>query len=229
MNRLVEPEWLDILPPDDPAAIRSRQDLRRVNWWMRNPAIMAAALCEQVTGHPPKAILELGAGDGDFLLSVARILSPAWSDIEAMLLDRQPTISPDTRAGFAALRWEMASCPVDVLAWEPPADREPVIIANLFLHHFPEASLAVLLRKIAGTTRLFVAVEPRRMPWPALGGLLLALIGCNHVTRHDGTLSIRAGFADREISKLWPDHARWQLTEQRSGFFSHLFIARKLD
>ena len=42
MNRIVQPELLDELPPDDPRAMRSRRDLRRINAWMRNHAIMAA-------------------------------------------------------------------------------------------------------------------------------------------------------------------------------------------
>ncbi len=229
MNRRVEPELLDTLAPDDPAAIRSRRDLRRVNAWMRNPHIMARALRENHGAQAPDAILELGAGDGNFLLSVARNLSPGWAGTRAVLLDRQLSLSPATRAGFQALNWPLADSTVDVFDWAPSAGDPPVIIANLFLHHFEDPKLAELLRKIAGATRLFIAVEPRRMSWPAFGGLLLALIGCNHVTRHDGTGSIRAGFAGREISALWPDPRRWQLTEQRSGFFSHLFIARKGD
>src|SRR5665213_1028567 len=44
MKRIVEPELLDALPPDDPSAIRSRQDLRRVNAWMRNHELRARAL-----------------------------------------------------------------------------------------------------------------------------------------------------------------------------------------
>jgi len=227
MNRRVEPELLDTLPPDDPAAMRSRQDLRRVNAWMRNPQTMARALRENIGKQVPDSVLELGAGDGDFLLTVARQLSPGWSGTRATLLDRQLDISPETRKGFQAVNWPLAISTSDVFDWEPPAGEPPVIVANLFLHHFAEAKLAELLRKIAGATRLFIAVEHHRMPWPVFGGLLLALIGCNHVTRHDGTVSIRAGFGGREISALWPDSQRWQLTEHRSGFFSHLFVARR--
>jgi len=229
MNRRVEPELLDTLPPGDPAAIRSRQDLRRVNGWMRNPEIMARTLRDNAGDQPPGALIEVGAGDGEFLLDVARKLSPAWPHMEATLLDRQLNVSAATHADFGVLHWKLRSSTMDVFDWEPSPGGPPVIIANLFLHHFTEPQLAGLLQKIAGAARWFIAVEPRRMPWPAFGGLLLALIGCNHVTRHDGTVSIRAGFAGRELSALWPDQPGWQLTEQRAGFFSHLFIARKLD
>ena len=56
MNRHVQPELLDQLPPDDPRARWSRRDLRRINAWMRNPAIMAAALQSAVNGRAPELL-----------------------------------------------------------------------------------------------------------------------------------------------------------------------------
>ena len=47
MKRIVQPELLDALPPDDPRAVRSRRDLRRVNAWMRNHTIMAPRAAKQ--------------------------------------------------------------------------------------------------------------------------------------------------------------------------------------
>ncbi len=73
-GRTVEPEWLDELPPQDPRALRSRRDLRRLNGTMRHPQIMARALSNSMVGLPNPRIVELGAGDGDFLLSVLRQL-----------------------------------------------------------------------------------------------------------------------------------------------------------
>jgi hypothetical protein len=55
------------------------------------------------------------------------------------------------------------------------------------------------------------------------------LIGCGPVTRHDGRISVRAGFAGSELSTLWPDKQNWELVERRVGLFSHLFIARRKD
>jgi hypothetical protein len=52
------------------------------------------------------------------------------------------------------------------------------------------------------------------------------LIGCNAVTRHDAAASVRAGFAGRELSALWPARPGWRLREGRAGLFSHLFVAR---
>ena len=89
--------------------------------------------------------------------------------------------------------------------------------------------LTDLLRLAATSSRLVVALEPRRSWLTRLGGRLLWVIGCGPVTRHDAHISIRAGFAGRELSALWPDPKNWSLTERPAGLFSHLFVARRKD
>ena len=58
--RVVRPEWLDSLPPDDPRAGRSRRDLRRINAWMQQAGIMAGVLASHCR-QAPRTILDLGA------------------------------------------------------------------------------------------------------------------------------------------------------------------------
>jgi len=226
MKRQVRPELLDTLSPEDPQAVRSRRDLRRINWWMRNHTIMAQVLRENLSSTPGK-ITELGAGDGNFMLRLAKKLSAYWREVNVRLLDQQNNFSPETLTAFAALEWRAETIVADATRWTPPADRDAVIVANLFLHHFEDSQLSGLLQKISQNTNLFVAVDPHRFAAPALVGQLLWLIGCNHVTRHDAVVSIRAGFFGQEISALWPAKSNWELTERRAGWFSHLFIARR--
>ena len=71
------------------------------------------------------------------------------------------------------------------------------------------------------------ACEPRRSRFALRASRLLGLIGCNDVTRHDAAASVRAGFAGRELSALWPDEAGWQIDERPAAPFSHLFVARR--
>ena len=256
MKRIVEPEFLDELAPEDPRAIRSRRDLRRVNAWMRNHVMMADALkiaadasfpfgdtkpggfvnpqagglryrAGDVNGAAPKRMIELGAGDGDFLLRVGQAVAPRWPGLNVTLLDRQNTVAPQTLGSFAGLGWQAEMVVADVFEWQPkPAD---IIVANLFLHHFDDLRLAELFRLISEHTQFFIAIEPHRFAFPWLCGQLLWLIGCSGVTRHDAVASVAAGFVGREISSLWPKREEWQLTERRAGLFSHLFVARRTN
>ena len=228
MKRIVQPELLDTLPARDPRAVRSRRDLRRVNGWMRQHAMMANALQTALPHHPPRHITELGAGDGNFLLRVAQIISPRWPDVKVALPDLQKCVSAETLAAFAALGWPAETIVADVFDWLHTFDAGEVVIANLFLHHFEAARLTELLRLISQRAKLFIALEPRRAAWPLFCSRLLWAIGCNDVTRHDAVVSVRAGFSGTELSALWPDKQNWQLTEQPIGAFSHLFIAQKI-
>ncbi len=232
MHRHVQPEILDTLAPSDPRAVQSRRDLRRINAIMRHHTIMARALEKNWPNVAPQTITELGAGDGEFLLRVAKKLNlpptsrrPFFVDADVTLLDLQPNVSVKTLRDFDQLGWRASASVTDVFSWPPI--RSDVVVTNLFLHHFADAKLAELLHLISRRTGLFIALEPRRAAWPLFCSSLLGALGCNEVTRHDAVVSVRAGFSGNELSSLWPDKANWELSEQTVGAFSHLFVARK--
>ena len=232
MARIIEPELLDHLPPIDKRAVGSRADLRRLNFILGHAGIFARAsrgeLAENSSAARPIRLIDLGAGDGTLLLRLARRWAALGIRAEAILLDRQSLVAAQTRRAFADLRWSVQSVAKDVFDWLnqpfPPVD---MVLANLFLHHFAEEDLAALLQRVALRTNLFVACEPRRSLLGLTVARWLRLFGCNEVTRHDAVISVRAGFAGRELSALWPADDHWQLSEHRAGVFSHCFIARR--
>lgn len=231
LERVVEPELLDVLPPQDRRALRSRLDLRRLNKWMNHPRVMARALSENLAGIKTPRIAELGAGDGDFLLGIARRLGKQYPDAQVTLVDRLDAFSPEIRKGFNQQGWRVRTEIADVCDWlrQSPPNSTDAITANLFLHQFQRDALAEMLRLAAHSTKVFVALEPRRSWLPRLCGHFLWTIGCSSVTCHDGRISIRAGFLGRELSAIWPDEKQWTLFERPVGLFSHLFIARRKD
>ena len=153
MRRVIQPEILDELPADDPRAIQSRRDLQKVNTFMGHPAMVARELGAAST--PPRVVVELGAGDGTFLLRVAKRLRHR-PRVRALLVDRRPSLSDATRNGFAAAGWDVEICESDVFEWlsRPSPQTADVTVANLFLHHFREGELA----------RSVDALHPGRQP-----------------------------------------------------------------
>lgn len=223
-RRDVQPEILDELSVDDPRAIQSRRDLQKVNTFMGHPGMVTRAL--RARPSSPRLLVEIGAGDGTFLLRVARRLKyPAR--VRALLVDRRPSMSAATRKEFEAAGWDVDACQSDVFEFlcRPHAEIADVTVANLFLHHFRDSELVNLLNLAAQQTRGFIACEPRRSLTALAGTSLLRLIGCNEVTIHDAGISVRAGFRDRELSALWPRDAGWRLDERRRGLFTHAFVA----
>ena len=243
LPRTVTAEKLDALAVDDPQAMRSRRDLRRVHWVMRTRRTVLHALQGMTALHhkpEPLRVLELGAGDGSLMLGVARTLALEWPSVELTLLDAQPLLHLDTVKGYAALGWTAVAKVGDVFDWVAGVkDRGctslasaswDLVVCNLFLHHFDGAQLARLLGAIANRSNLFFACEPRR-EWLALAGShLIGVIGANLVTREDAVLSVHAGFQGKELSSLWPGSPpAWQLEEYSAGLFSHCFRAERVD
>lgn len=239
--RVVAAETLDHLAPDDPAARRSRRDLRRVHRAMGTRSMLArgwTSLVSPARAEAPLRVLELGAGDGTLLLGLARSLSPRWPRVELSLLDRQAIVAPATLAGFADLGWQTRVQVADVLDWaRVPAEGAPgaafrrwdLISTSLFLHHFDTAELARLLGAVATRCDRFFACEPGRSRLALAGAHLVGALGVNAVTRHDAVLSVQAGFRGQEISSLWPwSGAGWLMRENTAGWFSHCFSAQRI-
>lgn len=194
MPRTLEAELLDILPLDSPDARRSRRDLLRVNRIMGNHAWFERVVPD--LAEPGERALELGAGDGILAL---RLRS---AGLRTDALDRFPAPRrwPDTA------RWHAA----DLRCFGHWADY-PVVLANLVLHHLDDAELAALGARLDRHARVLVFNEPLRSARARLLWSVGApLGGACAVTRHDGRLSIGAGFRGDELPRtLRLDHARW--------------------
>jgi hypothetical protein len=235
LTRRLEPELLDQLPADDPRAMRSRRDLKRINGFMANARAMAAALRAGAAsaGRQPGTIVDLGSGDGQAMLRVARRLAPHFGrDVAVILQDRQNIVSAATCEGFAALGWRAETVSADVFEFLDRSTPSDAITANLFLHHFTDAQLTRLFAGAAKLAPLFVACEPRRVKFVVETSRLLWLAGCNDVSVHDAVTSARAGFVGRELSALWPTPTEgadgWHLQERPAALFTHLFAARRV-
>lgn len=225
--RRVEPEILDGLSSDDPRALASRRDLRRINALMFQAGIMARLLRRHVA-RPPRRILEIGAGDGAFMLEVARKMAKRWPQVELTLLDRGDLVISRRIDEFARLGWRAEAVTADVFEWLARAGhpRFDVVAANLFLHHFDDAGLAGLFAGVSPLTAAFVATEPRRGAVALAASRLLRAIGANDVTLHDAPASVRAGFSGAELSALWPGGDGAFIEESDIGPFTHTFAAR---
>lgn len=192
--RVVQVELLDLLPPEHPAVRHNRRDLRLTNQVMGNHRWLARIL--RVRLRRGDRVLELGAGTGEF----ARRLLREGREVDG--LDRCPAPGGWPRAA----RWHRA----DLRQFDGYGDYAAVC-GNLIFHQFTASELRAIGGRIQAHARLLVACEParwRRSRW--LFGVVAPVLGANYVSRHDGRVSIAAGFLDDELPELLGlDPAQW--------------------
>ena len=227
MERIVAQEILDELPADDPRAIRSRRDLRRINRLMGHARILARLWRRAGVPQAAPNLVDLGAGDGTFCLELVRRLLRQNRVRRVLLFDQNPAISNVTRQSFEELGCALETRVGDVFDWLPNVPAGAVVIANLFVHHFSEAGISRMFEMVAQRSAFFFAVEPRRARFSLLCSRLLPALGCNAVTCHDAVASVRAGFVGGELSSLWPRVDGWRIAEIEEGLFSHTIAVRR--
>jgi hypothetical protein len=199
MQRLVEPEIIDHLPPDHPDVIRSRKDLRMINFLMGNERWIARNLRGFGTARA-RGILEIGAGEGTLLKRLAgkyRGVPLRGCDLAPRPDDLPEHIGWDRRDVFESL--------VDAA--------EGILAANLFLHHFTDDELP-RFRPLIGRFEVICVNEPYRTAQTITDAkIIMPLVG--RATKHDMPASIRAGFLHGELPRLLSlDSAEWRVREE---------------
>ena len=199
MERALQPEILDSLPPDDGEAQRSRRDLRRINFLMGNHRWIR----RQVATSGASLVVELGAGGGEVL----RSHNEAGFSVAGIDLIPRPE-----QLSSSVCWWEG-----DVFEHiaEATQSERAMIVANLFLHHLDSGELA-RLGSLASNAAAWCVCEPWRSRFSLAQAYSLWPM-VNNVTRHDMIVSIKAGFRSGELPHaLGLDSPGWQVRERLS-------------
>lgn len=213
IERIVEPEWLDALPGDDPRAIRSRKELRWINTLMRNEHWILHQL-GQHKNLLENGIMEWGAGEG-FLCEKILKKFPRAQVTGIDLLTRPSHLSKN-------VSWLSG----DLLQMQAPANTQ-VIVANLFLHHLTNDQLRQCVAWFQHASLLVFNEPLRKQSSHAWGRVLHPLL--EKVTRHDMHVSINAGFITGELCDIWSEiKDEWiiQEWEQWPGAYRSVWIRK---
>lgn len=207
MQRVVDPEILDDLDPQDPRAIRSRTDLRRINRMMGNDAWLCREVA-QLHASGLQQVVELGAGDGH----LARQLLDLHPGLQITAVDLQePAPELSNRPRLSWLQGDALELPVDC--------SQAIVISNLFLHHLEPTALCQLGGLLQSAAAI-LACEPERRGLHLIQARLAAPF-VNPVTRHDMAVSIRAGFRGRELVDHLDVPGSWHWQQHRSWLGAH--------
>lgn len=206
LPREVERTELLDRPDASPGEIAgSLADLARLNRLGPIRSILACLgpLAARAPYGRPLRILDVGAGGGDLAIALARWGRRIERPVRVIALDRHPAVLRCAAARTAETA-EVRLVAGDALALPLHPGAIDLAVCSLLLHHLREEAVVRLLAELAGLVRLgFVVSDLRRgrVTW-AVAWLVTRVLSRNHVTRHDGPLSVRRAYTPAELRQL---------------------------
>lgn len=188
-GRVLKPEILDTLPPDQARA--SLADLVRINKYWGGLGALRRLVNQTIPPNVPFSFLDVGAASGD----MGRYVEKLRPQARVTSLDYIPShLAPGAARRVAANAFAL-----------PFAGRSfDYVFSSLFLHHFSDDDVVRLLAESARVARKQVlAIDLWRHPIPYYFiGYTRPLFGWDPVSVHDGKISVEAAFHSRELAGL---------------------------
>jgi ubiquinone/menaquinone biosynthesis C-methylase UbiE len=205
-------------PGADAALTRATlTDIAFANTWLGGRAAVAYGVRELLEGEPSRSrvlLADVGAGMGD----VAEYLERYWHGrgvaLRAVALDwHREAVRLCRERGLQAV---LGAAPAIPLA-DASVD---IVVASQLLHHFAHDAAVDLLREFKRVTRLGVVIADLERARLAAAGLWCAALafGFHPVSRHDGVVSVRRGYAPDELRRLLKRAGVAAVVRRRWGF-----------
>ncbi len=188
-GRVLKPEILDTLPPDQARA--SLADLTRINKTWGGHSTLRRLLRDVVKPDEKFSFLDVGAASGD-MGSCVRAWHPRATVTSLDRLESHLAAAPAPKVAGDAFALPFAPKSFDF------------VFCSLFLHHFTNDEIIRLFQEFATAARRAVLVIDLErnpiayyfIPWTRW------LFGWDPVTVNDGAISVEAAFRTHELESL---------------------------
>ena len=193
-------EALDDPTLDRQTARATLEDISRANRYLGGSAAVAHGVRQILNGgqHSTVTILDVGAGAGDVLVSLERLLARQGVVAEGIAIDWH-------REAAAMASERRLSALVGDATTLPFGDRSvDVVVASQLLHHCSTAGAIQLVRELHRVARVGVVIADLRSVRLAVWGIWLAsfVLRFHPVSRADGVVSVRRGFSKPELAEV---------------------------
>lgn len=187
-NRLILPELLDSLPPDQARA--SLGDLVRINRRWGGHSTLRGLLLENVAKGQAFSVLDVGAASGD----MGDCIREWYPMAQVTSLDYVESHLTGSGSKVVADAFQLPFRPASF----------DYVFCSLFLHHFQNEDVVRLLRHFGEVARkavLVIDLERNPIPYYFIAWSR-PLLGWDPVTVHDGAISVEAAFRPNELEDL---------------------------
>jgi SAM-dependent methyltransferase len=188
-GRVLKPEMLDTLPPEEARA--SLADLVRINRYWGGYSTLRRLVDQTIPRNESFSLLDVGAASGDMgrhlekLRPQARVTSLDYIESHLAACDGSRVAADAFALPFAAKSFDY-------------------VFSSLFLHHFSDDDVVRLLaecRRVAKKQVLVIDLWRHPIPYYFIG-YTRPLFGWHPVSVHDGKISVEAAFRPHELAGL---------------------------
>jgi ubiquinone/menaquinone biosynthesis C-methylase UbiE len=197
-------ELLDALEVSDHELWENLGDLQRVNWYLGSQWLVLSTMRRlwRQAGCPRRwQILDIGTGAGDMPAVLLRWSQRQGVHLTAVAIDHQWRI---LRYARPVLQPSITVLLADGLRLPFRARTFDVVVCSSMLHHLERQDGVALLQAMAAVARYGVVVNDLVRSWLSYYGakLLLPMLSHNHLTRHDGPLSVLRAYSLSEVRDM---------------------------
>jgi len=204
--RSQQPEWLDAddIPAQD--LQRNLDDLRWLNRYLGSHWLLCTALqhvWRQIGSPRYLRVLDVGTGAGDIPTVLTRWGERRGVSIAVVAIDNHHGVLQYMRS-VQSFPPSMTYLQADGLCLPFAARTFDVVLCSTMLHHLEWQQGVALLQSMAAVARYGVVVTDlvrSRFSYYA-AHLMLSLMACHAVTRHDGPLSVLRAYSVEEVREM---------------------------
>jgi ubiquinone/menaquinone biosynthesis C-methylase UbiE len=181
-------------------------DLKNVNKWLGGNNISIKGIIKLLPEGAKEqtiTILDLGCGDGEMLRECSRFAEREGYNFRLIGIDANAFILEEARRRSTDFQ-NITFLEKDVFSTEIRDLNYDIALCTLFLHHFSDRDLKVLIQRFLDQAQVGVVVNDlhrsRLAFW--LFKMVSYLIIKTSIARNDGLISVARGFKRREIENL---------------------------
>ncbi|RFN58123.1 methyltransferase domain-containing protein [Marixanthomonas ophiurae] len=144
-------------------------------------------------------IIDVGCGDGEMLRKCAHFGKRNQYNFNLIGLDANPNIISEAKERSKSFE-NLTFKTLDIFSAEP-FPKADIILCNLFLHHFKNADIVSILKKLIEASNMGVVVNDlhrSKLAFTLFKGFSSVFLKTK-IARHDGLVSVARGFKREEL------------------------------
>ena len=219
MKRSYEAEIMDDFSIQDERIDEALSELKIINKFLGGISTTKSALNYFIQSKKNELkILDIGSGSSDNLLAA----KSKYPDLHILSIDKNLRALSNSKNQTKKINSDAFKLPFKSNSCD-------IIHSALFLHHFTEEQIKILLKEFLRIARIGIIINDLQRSYLALLGIkiLTVLFSKSEMVKNDAPLSVKRGFSKQEILNLLEDVGVKNFVIKKKWAFRWMVVIKK--